>query len=140
MSEQNKVAVQRIFERMNAAQSMSEAAQQVAPGFVVHLPGMPPLDVHGFEAFGNSFFAACPGLIHEVLDPTAEGERVAVRLRISGMHTQPFVMPNGTVPPTGKELVIEAMNMFRFVDGKVAEQWVHFDMLGVMQTLGVIPS
>lgn len=101
---------------------------------------MPPLDANGFEAFGNSFYAACPGLKHQVLDPIAEGDRVSVRLRITGTQTQPFVMPNGTVPPTGREIVIDAMNMFRFADGKVAEQWVVFDMLGVLQTLGLAAS
>src|SRR5690242_12000637 len=133
MSQENKDTVREIFARNDAAGSMSPSVEFLAPGFNVHLPGMPPLDVEGFAGFGNAFYSACPGMKHELIDPIAEGDFVSVRLHITGKQTQPFVMPTGTIPPTGKDIVIDAMNMFRFSGGKVAEQWVVFDMLGVMQ-------
>jgi hypothetical protein len=32
------------------------------------------------------------------------------------------------------------MNMFRFSGDRIAELWVRFDMLGVMQTVGAVPA
>jgi predicted ester cyclase len=140
MSDDKKATVRALFAAIDKAQSMGAAVDFVAPGFLVHLPGMPPMDVEGFKAFGDSFFAACPGLAHEVIDAVAEGDRVAVRLTIRGRHTQPFVTPQGTLPATDNDLVIEGMNMFRFSGDRIAELWVRFDMLGVMQTVGAVPA
>ncbi len=140
MSQENKDTVREIFARNDAAGNMSPSLEFMADDYRVHLPGMPPLDVNGFAGFGNAFYSACPGMTHELLDTIGEGDFVTTRLRITGKQTQSFVMPTGTIPPTNADLSIDAMNMFRFSGGKVAEQWVIFDMLGVMQSLGVIPA
>ena len=42
-------------------------------------------------------------------------------------------------PPTGKAMRVQAINMARFVDGKVAEEWEEADMLGMMAQLGHLP-
>jgi predicted ester cyclase len=42
------------------------------------------------------------------------------------------------VSPTGKEVVSTGMNLFRLVNGKIAEVWVESDDLGELQQLGVI--
>jgi hypothetical protein len=34
---------------------------------------------------------------------------------------------------------VTAIEIFRLVEGKIAEQWVEADYLGLMQQLGVIP-
>jgi len=43
------------------------------------------------------------------------------------------------IPPTGKQVTISAMNIFRVANGKLVEQWVNSDDRGLMQQLGVIP-
>ena len=42
-------------------------------------------------------------------------------------------------PPTGKAMRVQAINMARFVDGNVAEEWEEADMLGMMAQLGHLP-
>jgi predicted ester cyclase len=42
--------------------------------------------------------------------------------------------------PTGKELRWSAISITRFVDGRVAEEWVEFDMLNFFQRLGLVPE
>jgi predicted ester cyclase len=44
------------------------------------------------------------------------------------------------MPPTGKAFDITETGIFRVVDGKVTDNWVSFDMFGLLQQLGVIPS
>jgi predicted ester cyclase len=44
------------------------------------------------------------------------------------------------IPPTGNQIAVEAMEIYRLEDGRIAEQWVVMDGLGMMQQLGVIPT
>jgi predicted ester cyclase len=42
--------------------------------------------------------------------------------------------------PTGKEVSFNAMYIHRIVDGRIVEQWVVSDSLGMMQQLVAIPA
>jgi predicted ester cyclase len=44
------------------------------------------------------------------------------------------------VPPTGKQVVVGVVDLARFEDGKVVEQWGQSDLLGLLQQLGAIPT
>jgi hypothetical protein len=44
------------------------------------------------------------------------------------------------IPPTGKELEFGGVNIFRFENGKVVEDWVYRDTVGMMRQLGAIPA
>jgi predicted ester cyclase len=43
------------------------------------------------------------------------------------------------IPPTGKQVVVKGIQVFRIFEGKIAEVWSSSDDLGMMQQLGVIP-
>ena len=43
------------------------------------------------------------------------------------------------LPPTGKQIVVSAVIIDRFKDGKSVEHWSLFDSLGMMQQLGLVP-
>jgi predicted ester cyclase len=66
----------------------------------------------------------------------AEGERAAVRWTVRGTHQGGFM----SLPPTGKEVRLSGITMYRLSGGKIAEGRSNFDQLGVLQQLGVIPS
>jgi predicted ester cyclase len=42
------------------------------------------------------------------------------------------------IPPTGKEVTFGGNDIYRLVDGKIAEEWAQFDALGLMQQLGAV--
>ncbi|GAC1364237.1 MAG: hypothetical protein PVS3B1_23940 [Ktedonobacteraceae bacterium] len=42
--------------------------------------------------------------------------------------------------PTGKRVEVTGCGIYRIVDGKIAEEWIQEDMLGMLQQLGVIPA
>jgi predicted ester cyclase len=44
------------------------------------------------------------------------------------------------IAPTGKQITVTGIGIFRFSDGKVVESWDNFDQLGMMQQLGVVSS
>jgi predicted ester cyclase len=44
------------------------------------------------------------------------------------------------VPPTEKRLTFTAMEFYRLSEGKIDEQWVNVDTLGMMQQIGAVPA
>jgi len=67
-----------------------------------------------------------PDLRVDVLDMIAEGDKVAVRYTVEGIHEGDLF----GVPPTGQ----------RVSDGKIQEHWRITDSLGMMQQPGAIPA
>ncbi len=39
------------------------------------------------------------------------------------------------IPPTGKELTVAGIDIYRIVDGKIVEQWYEMDLTGMLQQL-----
>ena len=64
------------------------------------------------------------------------GDRVVVRWTGSGTHVGEV---NG-IPPTGKDLRVDAITIHRMADGKIAETWEVWDTLGFLQQIGVVPA
>jgi len=69
----------------------------------------------------------------EVEELIAEGDLVMSRVVLHGIHNGEL----GGIPPTGKEISISAVTVFRIVDGKIAEEWEIIDQLGMMTQLGM---
>jgi len=104
--------------------------------YVYH--GIPLLgDLKGPNAFKQmiaGFFGAISEFREEVLDQIAEGDKVVTRLSGSGYHTGPIL----GAAPTGRRVQWTAVIISRFVDGKIAEEWVEFDAFSLLQQLGAI--
>lgn len=65
----------------------------------------------------------------------AEKDMVAVRWTATGNNTG---SGNG-LPATGKFVKVSGQATFRFVDGKIAEEWASGDTIGIMKQLGLLP-
>jgi predicted ester cyclase len=44
------------------------------------------------------------------------------------------------VPPTGRTLVLDGINIFRIEDDKIVERWGRLDELGLLRQLGLVPA
>lgn len=66
----------------------------------------------------------------------AEKDLVAVRWTAQGTNTG---AGNG-LPATGKSVKASGQATFRFVDGKIAEEWAVGDTLGILKQLGLMPQ
>jgi predicted ester cyclase len=69
-------------------------------------------------------------------DIIAEGETVMTRWSCRGTHKGDL---NG-IAPTGKQFTISGITVGRLTNGKIAEAYVSWDALGLMQQLGVVPE
>jgi len=63
----------------------------------------------------------------------AEGDFVSVRWTARGTNTG---VGNG-IPATGKKVQVSGTTIFRFVGGKIAEEWTSGDALGLLKQLGL---
>lgn len=80
-------------------------------------------------------WATFPDYHEELLALVAEGDRMAVHLRISGTQLGPW----GPVPPTGRRLEFDEMLLLDFAaDGRVAYQRGIVDNLAGLRQAGVI--
>lgn len=63
----------------------------------------------------------------------AEGDKVAVCFTAKGTHDGAFQ----GIPATGKRFELSAMTVWRFVHGKIAEEWVFSNDLDLYRQLGL---
>lgn len=75
----------------------------------------------GFAAFLQAFDEPR----HAVDDLLAEGDRVAARIRFSGIFARPLF----GAAPTGARVSAAGIAIYRMVDGRIREKWGHFNAL-----------
>jgi steroid delta-isomerase-like uncharacterized protein len=136
LQEEKKKIVYRFNEAFNAG-DLDKAVEVFAPNAVIHNSGAPdPLNVEGFKQFGGVFRAAFPDGRLSIEDLIAEGDKVVSRISYQGNHTGDML----GIPPTGKPVMVSAMIIDQFADGKIVESWRLFDQMGMMQQLGLVPA
>ena len=141
MSEENKAVVRRQEEELFTQGNLDAADEIYAPNYVNHQHHHPndPRDLHGVEAmktFATEFREAFPDF-HDSIDiQIAEGDMVASRVTSTGTHRGTFL----GVEPTNKELSWTGITIDRISEGKIVESWTNWDMMGMMQQIGAVPT
>ncbi len=134
-TEQNK-AVSRRFVDLFSQGDLDEIERSVVSReLVVHgVGGQPDMDLAAFRQLGDGFKAGFPNGRISVESQIAEGDRVVTRTLFRGTHTGTF---NG-IPPTGRQVTLPGINIDRITDARIAERWDFYDLVSMMQQLGVI--
>lgn len=81
----------------------------------------------------EGFREAFEGFTATVEDAIAEGDTVAMRVRLSGTHEGPVL----GIEPTGRSFEVENLVFTRLANGRIVERWVQPDMLGLLGQLGI---
>jgi len=133
--EENKALVRRGIEALNT-RNWALVSELIAPNFLDHNPL--PDQVPGVEGLKRSRTAlhtdAFPDLKNTIEDVIAEGDKVVVRLTVSGTRRGEFT----GIAPTNKRVSWTTIIIYRIVGGKLAERCTNTDTLGMMQQLGVV--
>ena len=135
----NKELVRRLYGGLMAKGDTAVADEVLADDYLDHdIPGVGEGGKRELVAAVLAVRASFPD-IAPTLDPVlAEADLVAVRVQASGTHTgAPF--PPG-IPATGRSMTWKEVHIFRCADGRIAEHWGVFDMLGILQQLGAVPA
>ena len=131
--EQNIRVIKRMVSLVNR-QKISQLAELTHPNFKRHdLAGALP-EVSGTDGPVNlvqMVLRAIPDLHYEIQQIIAKDNRVVVHLRGTGTHRGEFLGVAGT----GKRMEWNAINTYRFEDGKVIESWQLLDVWGLMRQM-----
>jgi steroid delta-isomerase-like uncharacterized protein len=136
--EENKAVVRRWFEELFNAGNLEVADEIIAADHVNHDPTLPdiPTGPEGQKQVVNLYRGAFTNAHISVEDQLAEGDRVATRWTGSGTHQGEFM----GVAPTGNQVTITGITIYRVSGGKIAESWTNYDALGMMQQIGAVPE
>src|ERR687896_142103 len=138
-AEENKALARRVVEELfNQDGNLDVADELFSSEYVGYVAGFE--DLHGAEAvkqFATTERQAIPDLKNTIEEQVAEGEKVVTRYRTQGTHTGET---EAFGPPTHNRIDIQGMVIDRVADGKIAESWIVYDALGMMQQLGFIPE
>ncbi len=132
-TEENKEIVRRYQEASNA-NNLDALDVLVAKDLVSHnaTPGLPP-GLEGGKMAHRATLAAFPDLQYHVEDLIAEGDKVVQRFTLHCTHKGEFM----GLPPTGREITLDGISIFRLEGGKIVEHWAVQDGLALMIQLGL---
>ncbi len=138
MSEQNKIAIRRLFNELWNEGKLPVADELISNNYTHHDASTADVG-RGPESEKKRvtlYRAAFPDIRLTIEDIIAEGETVVARWSCRGAHRGEF---NG-IAPTGKQFTVSGITIARFAGGKIVEGFVNWDAMGLMKQLGVVPE
>jgi predicted ester cyclase len=103
----------------------------LAPTFVSHSPFGTSTGIPGFEKVAGALLTAFPDLHITVVEVDAIGDTVVVRDTTTATDKGVFL----GIRPTGKKVGWTELQFWHLSQGKIVEQWVSFDTLGVLKQI-----
>ncbi len=128
--EENKAIVRRFIEAYNK-RNLDLIDDFVAPDYVDHTN---KVDREGLKQLFAIGLKAFPDWHETIEDIIAEGDKVWVRLAYTGTHRGEFM----GLDPTGKKITAMAVDIYRIVNGKLAEYWNVTDNVNILKQIGAI--
>jgi hypothetical protein len=132
--------VKRLDECFNKHDLAAAAACYTADA-VFRAPG--GVEARGGPAIADYFkiwLDAFPDMRIDSTDHVVSGSTVVEVGTVSGTHTGVFRTPMGDVPPTGKRLVGNYIDVFTIEGDLLKSDYLMFDRLETMEQLGLVPA
>jgi steroid delta-isomerase-like uncharacterized protein len=136
MPEDAKSLLRRFYQETSAG-NLDVVDELVADDFIDHeeFPGLEP-DKEGVKKFFAMFRTAFPDARMEPHEMLADGDLVSCRATFTGTQQGEFM----GVPPTGRRIEANAIDILRVRDGQFVEHWGVMDAMTMMQQLGALPK
>lgn len=134
----NKQLVEDFINALFTDGDLTAVDRYLDPDFVNHDPPLPgsPDGAAGMRQAAEVFRKAFPDWRSDLQHMIAEDDLVAEHFVAHGTH-------RGSVmgeTPTGQEVALRGVNIFRIAGGKITERWGRLDDLGLLQQLGLAPA
>jgi predicted SnoaL-like aldol condensation-catalyzing enzyme len=131
-AETNKMLVKRFYEEILTQRNPDLLDEIFTSDYVYHSPNMPsqfPSGLQGFKQFVTEFLSGYPDLHFTVGDQAVEGDKVVshITARSSSMVGPVMTMPTNP-EKVAEEDTIQGTSTDRFVNGKIAESWIQFNV------------
>ena len=128
--------MKKIVEFINSA-SEKLAHELVSPEAIFHVPGRPEPMVGpaGYLMIVGMMREGFPDIQWTVEELISEGDKVAARFTMRGTHHGQFM----GVTPTGKPIIVQALNIYHLENGQIIKEYSSPDMLGLLAQIGALP-
>jgi len=137
-STHNKQLVEDFIRELFTEGDLGAVDRYVDPGFVNHDPPFPgaPDGPEGMRQAAAMFRQAVPDWHSNVEQLVAESDIVVERFTARGMHRGALM----GAQPTGREIALAGVNIFRIDGDRIVERWGRLDELGLLRQLGLLPA
>jgi predicted ester cyclase len=137
-SSSNKQIVGEFITALFTDGDLTAVDRYLDPAFINHDPPFPgaPDGPEGMREAAEIFRRAFPDWQSDTQQLIAQGDLVAEHFIAHGTH-RGSVMGES---PTGRDVVLRGIHIFRIADGKIVERWGRLDDLWLLQQLGLAPE
>lgn len=136
ITEPNTELIDRVWEEAIEDGEMAVIDDVMASDYVLHTPASaePIRGPDGFKQYKRGLREAFPDMTVTIEDRIIGEEAVVDRYAMRGTHEGEFK----GIAPTGAEVEFTGLIVHYVEDGKVVENVAEFDVLGLMDQLGVV--
>ena len=134
----NKQIVEEFIGALFTDGDLTAVDRYLDPEFVDHDPPLPdaPDGPEGIRQAAALRRRAFPDWRSDDQQMIAEDDLVVEHFVAHGTHRGSAMGES----PTGRDVVLRGINIFRIADGKIMERWGRLDDLGLVQQLGLVPA
>lgn len=136
--EKNKELAHKLVEEVLNQGKINIVDKLLIPDFIEHeeLPPGIPTGREAPKALFTMLHNAFPDFKATIEHLIAEEDKVILHMKWTGTQKGEFM----GIPPTGKSISINVIDIIGINDGKFTEHWGVMDRMAMMQQLGVIPA
>jgi predicted ester cyclase len=139
--EKNKALIRRVYEEGFSNHDVDIMDETFSPHYICRFPGLEPIVglPAAKDAIGH-FVQAFPAR-YRIEHLVGEGDRVAARWSAEGVHAGEFrdmADPSKVYAPTNRPVRFSATDIYRFEDGKIAEEWNSLEEYGLLAQIGAL--
>jgi predicted ester cyclase len=125
--------VREYTERVFNAHNPALASEYVTPDVKWHGGTLGTVEgVEGLVGLLQGFIGALPDLNAQEQEIVADGDTVAVRFVVEATHQGDLL----GIPPTGRPVRWDAVDVYRLKDGKITEEWAADDLTAILHQVG----
>ena len=128
MTETERGLGKRWFEEVWNARRREAIAELLTPDAVLHESDSETIGPEGFYPFYDRLQATLSDIHVTVHETLVEGDKLALRWTCTGHHTGGGL----GIPATGRPIHVTGLSIMRVENGRLAEAWQNWDMLGLL--------
>jgi steroid delta-isomerase-like uncharacterized protein len=133
-AETNKRVIGEFAESVLLKKDLSAVDRYMLPDYIQHNP-LVKQGASGFREFFANWFECVPDWRCSVKKIVSEGDEVWVYGTYAGTLQKDWL----GITASGQTYSVDAVDIFRIQDGKLAEHWDVMDIYGLFKQLGAIP-
>ena len=134
--DKNKQIIQTYFNEVWNNGNVDVLDELLSTDYVNHTPSTPnpPKGAKGLKLIVLAIRKGIPDLHYEIKEIIATKDRVVARVVMTGMQSDTLF----GIPPTGKRIEVNQINIEKIENGKIVEHWRVTDELEMMKQLHVV--